>query len=103
MWQRPSRAAFAAAWLLVSAANALPHGDDDSMDMNTDAHDRPDPPPESSDNSAMSYFAHGKHSGTIMAHIALMVLAWCFILPIGEEPACRRVRQHADHHRSRYV
>lgn len=90
MWQKPSRTAFAAAWLLVSVASALPHGDNDSMDMdmnmNMDAHTEPESNPGSSDNSPMSYFAHGKHSGTIIAHVALMVLAWCFILPIGEQP-----------------
>ncbi|ODH47591.1 hypothetical protein GX48_06331 [Paracoccidioides brasiliensis] len=38
----------------------------------------------SSDSSKiMSYFAYGKHSSTIAAHIALMVIAWFFILPIG--------------------
>lgn len=88
MWQKTSRAAFAAAWLLVSAANALPHGDDDSMDMdsdmNMDSHGGQDQPSEASQNAPMSYFAYGKHSGTIIAHIALMVLAWCFVLPIGE-------------------
>ncbi|OJJ40305.1 hypothetical protein ASPWEDRAFT_102709 [Aspergillus wentii DTO 134E9] len=35
------------------------------------------------ENSPMSYFAYGKHSGTIIAHIGLMVLAWCFVLPIA--------------------
>ncbi|KAL3468107.1 hypothetical protein BJX64DRAFT_273631 [Aspergillus heterothallicus] len=28
-----------------------------------------------------SYFSYGEHSTTIIAHIALMILAWCFILP----------------------
>ncbi|KAL4886890.1 hypothetical protein BJY04DRAFT_43411 [Aspergillus karnatakaensis] len=28
-----------------------------------------------------SYFAYGDHSGTIIAHIALMILGWCFVLP----------------------
>ncbi|RJE20861.1 integral membrane protein [Aspergillus sclerotialis] len=87
MWQKTSRAAFAAAWLLVSAANALPHGDDDSMDMdkdmNMDSHSGQDQASEAFQNSPMSYFAYGKHSGTIVAHIALMVLAWCFVLPIA--------------------
>lgn len=88
MWQKTSRAAFAAAWLLVSAANAIPH-DDGSMNMDTDmdmskaANTQPEAPAQTSDNSPMSYFAYGKHSGTIVAHIALMVLAWCFVLPIG--------------------
>lgn len=31
----------------------------------------------------MSYFAYGKHPGTIVAHVALMILGWCFVLPAG--------------------
>ena len=30
-----------------------------------------------------TYFAHPGHVGVIYAHIALMVLAWVFVLPIG--------------------
>ncbi|KAJ5557129.1 integral membrane protein [Penicillium frequentans] len=32
-------------------------------------------------NGRMSYFTYGKHSDTIMAHMALMMLGWCLILP----------------------
>lgn len=32
----------------------------------------------------MSYFSYGEHSSTIMAHIALMTLGWCLILPAGK-------------------
>ena len=31
----------------------------------------------------MSYFSYGQHSGTIVAHIALMIIAWFFVLPPG--------------------
>ena len=31
-----------------------------------------------------SYFALGKHNGLIFGHIALMIVAWFFVLPIGE-------------------
>ncbi|WEW60639.1 hypothetical protein PRK78_006126 [Emydomyces testavorans] len=31
----------------------------------------------------ISYFAHGEHFGVILTHIVLMILGWCFILPIG--------------------
>ncbi|KAL2831544.1 hypothetical protein BDW59DRAFT_169780 [Aspergillus cavernicola] len=31
--------------------------------------------------SPTSYFAYGQHSNTILAHIALMTLGWCFVLP----------------------
>jgi hypothetical protein len=88
MWKEASRAAIAASFLLAYVANALPHGDghadmDMGMDMNG-THAQPESHAEGSNDSPMSYFAHGKHSGTIMAHIGLMVLAWCFILPVGK-------------------
>ncbi|KAJ5659953.1 hypothetical protein N7507_006404 [Penicillium longicatenatum] len=31
--------------------------------------------------SFASYFSYGQHSSTILAHIALMILGWCFVLP----------------------
>ncbi|OJJ84567.1 Ytp1 family protein [Aspergillus glaucus CBS 516.65] len=40
-------------------------------------------PQVSSDDSPMSYFAYGNHTGTIVAHVALMILGWCFVLPAG--------------------
>lgn len=36
-------------------------------------------------NGRMSYFTYGKHSDTIMAHMALMMLGWCFVLPAGKK------------------
>lgn len=91
MWQKIPRAALVASFFLVSVANALPHDDDDSMEMevtmeldlgsgNSTTSNVPFPIA----NWPMSYFAYGKHSSTIIAHIVLMVLAWCFVLPSGE-------------------
>lgn len=34
--------------------------------------------------SPQSYFAYPEHSGLLGAHVILMVIAWFFILPIGE-------------------
>lgn len=66
-------------------------GGDMNMDMGTaTSHAQPSASSPVVENSPMSYFAYGKHSGTIMAHIALMVLAWCFVLPIGKN-------QHGSH------
>lgn len=31
-----------------------------------------------------TYFAHTDHVGVIYTHIALMTLAWVFILPVGK-------------------
>lgn len=84
MWQKTARAAFAAVWLFISVANAVPHGDHDTMDMGMDQDAQSEAHAGNDDGGPMSYFAYGKHSGAIVAHISLMVLAWCFILPIGE-------------------
>ena len=93
MWHNIPRAALAASVFLLSVANAIPHGDDDSMDMEmTMEMDMGSGNLTASnaavkaelDNWPMSYFAYGKHSGTIIAHIVLMVVAWCFVLPSGK-------------------
>ncbi|KAK2744044.1 hypothetical protein FQN57_004497 [Myotisia sp. PD_48] len=34
-------------------------------------------------NSVLSYFAYRKATGTIIAHIAFMVIAWVIVLPVG--------------------
>lgn len=31
-----------------------------------------------------TYFSHGEHVAVIYSHIALMVLAWVFVLPVGK-------------------
>jgi hypothetical protein len=91
MWNT-TRAAFAVVFL-ASLATALAHGDDE-MDMNMDMEMGMHPsattatatatPSASGANDPMSYFAYGKHSSSIIAHIALMVLGWCFVLPAGK-------------------
>jgi hypothetical protein len=58
-----------AAFLLVAIATALPDSD---SDMNMD------------EDGPQSYFALGEHSGSILAHIILEVVSWCFILPVGK-------------------
>ncbi|KAJ5902700.1 hypothetical protein N7495_003228 [Penicillium taxi] len=82
MGQIVMRAAFAAV-LLASVASALAHGEEHNMNMDMSmSNSTPEPsttPPE--DDGPMSYFAYGKHSNTILAHIAFMVIGWCFVLP----------------------
>lgn len=34
--------------------------------------------------SPLTYFAHQEHIALLYSHIALMVLSWVFILPIGK-------------------
>ena len=38
------------------------------------------------DPGPMSYFAYGNHTGTIVAHVVLMIVAWFFVLPVGTYP-----------------
>lgn len=86
-----SRAAYAAVFL-ACFATAVPHGDDEhsdmdmgmSMDMSSGAATTPSPTAHANSEGPMSYFAYGKHSGAIMAHIALMMLGWCIVLPAGK-------------------
>ena len=92
MQQLATRAAFAAISLpfLVIA-----HGDDKTMDMDMgmsmDMHAATNTSSSTlrissniSHEGPTSYFIYGKHSGTIIAHIALMILGWCFVLPAGK-------------------
>jgi hypothetical protein len=86
-----SRAAYAAVFL-ACLATAAPHGDDEhsdmdmgmSMDMSSGTAATPSPTAHPNSEGPMSYFAYGKHSGAIMAHIALMMLGWCIVLPAGK-------------------
>lgn len=91
-----TRVALAATFtlLLASLVTALPHGDDESMDMGMDMQASTDAPQptttamQATTDGPMSYFAYSKHSSAIIAHIALMVLGWCFVLPVGEWLSC---------------
>ncbi|KAJ6189798.1 hypothetical protein N7519_004706 [Penicillium mononematosum] len=86
-----TRVALAATFtlFLASLATAIPHGDDESMDMGMDMNagtNAPQPTTtatQATTDGPMSYFAYSKHSSTIVAHIALMVLGWCFVLPVA--------------------
>ncbi|KAL1988384.1 hypothetical protein VTN96DRAFT_10067 [Rasamsonia emersonii] len=74
----------AAALLLASLANAFPHeGMDMNMDMDMGSSHNETASKPASDEGPTSYFAYKEHVGTIFAHIILMVLGWCFILPIA--------------------
>lgn len=94
MWLLATRAAFVAG-LLVALAAA--HDDDESMDtgMNMNMHSNttvaaPNATAHVDNEGPMSYFAYGKHSSTILAHIALMILGWCFVLPAGKQFQTKR-------------
>lgn len=86
-----TRAAYATLFL---ASLAIAHGDDESVDtdmaMSMDMHPTSSAAASTASVSQnaqsegpMSYFSYGQHSSTILAHITLMTLGWCFALPAG--------------------
>lgn len=82
--------------LAAVAGTALAHGDDDNMDMGG-MHNAPAVPTAAAsaagptgtnsligpDGEPISYFALGTHSGALITHVVLMVVAWFFVLPVG--------------------
>ena len=74
-----------AAVLLQLASHVLAHGDDEAHGM-----DMIMPEMSYSNGTEMeledmpTYAGLGTHQTQIFAHVALMVLAWFFILPIGQ-------------------
>jgi uncharacterized protein DUF2427 len=70
---------------------ALGHGDEHGHDaamghsMADEGHDHAAPDaPTPGDEYPDTYFALADHAGLMYAHIALMILAWIFVLPVGE-------------------
>jgi hypothetical protein len=88
MRQTATRAALVAVFL---AASVLAHGDESTntntnmdmdMDMNTSMNKPASAEPAHPNSEGpMSYFAYDKHRGAILAHISLMIAAWCLLLP----------------------
>ena len=68
--------------LALPAIYTLAHGH--GMELN-ETHDAVsiDAAAETATDYADSYFSHSEHAALIYTHIAFMVVAWVFILPIG--------------------
>lgn len=74
-----------AALLLRLASTAYAHGHDDGMDgMDMGGEKSQSQDAENDPYNDPSYAGLSSHSGMMMAHIGLMVLAWFFILPVGK-------------------
>jgi hypothetical protein len=79
---------FAAA-LLALAPLVRSHGDDDDMSMGMDMSSSLPMAPTATPTmtadltSELSYFSYPDYKAWIWAHIALMIISWCFIAPIG--------------------
>lgn len=70
-------------WALLLPA-VLAHGDDDATSMSMEGA-MPMPANHSSpaEDLPPSYVHHPEYRGILLAHIALMALAWVFVLPLG--------------------
>ncbi len=71
---------------LVVPAAALAHGDDGAdMSMGAAGNGNAGPGPKPDETAyPPAYFGLPEHSGLMYAHIALMTLAWVFMLPVGK-------------------
>ncbi|KAJ5621702.1 hypothetical protein N7528_006485 [Penicillium herquei] len=85
--------------LVASIATVRAHGEDETMDdmnmdMSMDSHAAVQTVAASTAqaDNPLSYFAYGKHSSSIIGHIALMVIAWCFVLPAATMLSIARSR-----------
>lgn len=72
---------------LVSVAVAHGHDEDMNMDMADSSIARPTILSATSTTTSVpvpdAYWNYGEHRSLLTAHIALMTIAWVFILPIG--------------------
>lgn len=78
-----------AALLLAALPLALAHGDNDEGDKGgMDMGGMPGVPTAQghSHMEPASYWALKEGFGMILAHVALMIIAWCFVLPVGRCP-----------------
>jgi hypothetical protein len=71
-----------AALLLELLPRIAAHGDE-RMDMNMSTSDAPQPQIQK-DGQPRSYWAFGEHVTLIYCHIALEILAWVVVLPVGK-------------------
>lgn len=79
------RVASATVFLGLLLPAVLAHGDDETMDMGEGVAMAADEPSLDVEYPP-TYFAHPEHRGLLVAHIALMVLAWVVVLPLGMTP-----------------
>lgn len=89
-----------AALLLHFTVSISAHGHDGGMD-NMDMSQGHQPAPSNASvvqGEAVNYADLSAHSSLMMAHIGMMVLAWFFILPVGESSLqCDYRDSQADH------
>jgi hypothetical protein len=82
--------------LLALAPIVLAHGHDEDSDMggmgmamssSDSPMSTPSPTMTADIEQPMSYFSYPDHKAWIWSHIAVMIVAWCFIAPIGTKKA----------------
>lgn len=73
-----------AAVLLQLAVLAAAHGGDEHSSMDMAEPQEKKPMDDNDLYNLPSYAGLGQHGNMILAHIILMVVAWFFVLPVGE-------------------
>lgn len=76
-------AAATIAWALLFPA-VLAHGDEDDMSMANAMPMATNQSLPGLEEPLPSYIHHPEHRGSLLMHIALMTLAWVFVLPLGK-------------------
>lgn len=81
--------------VLIASLPIVAGHDDDGMDMNMDVSSPVDASNTTEfDDAPMNYFRYAHHGGWIYAHVALMILAWVFAMPISLMLSVARSRFH---------
>lgn len=76
-----------AALLLLCLSIATAHGHDSkgstafAPSNSSETHGLPSEGPKL---EAISYFAYGEHTGSMLGHVVSMTIAWFFVLPMGK-------------------
>lgn len=79
---------------LIAATSTLAHADE-SESMHSHGATVDEATMRNATEYPSTYFSHTEYVGTIYAHIALMIIAWVFILPVGRSPTHEnRVSSH---------
>lgn len=89
-----SRASFAIILVLLPVVLTHGVGNENHNDTHGGMYHSADQPGDDS-GYPPTYFAHAEHIGVIYAHIALMILSWVFVLPVGEFMICATPEFHA--------
>lgn len=81
--------------LLVGVLPVVAGHEDDGMKMDMGGHQaEAGPSTESAGGPPSNYFRYEHHAGWVYAHIAMMIISWCIVLPLALMLSVARSRYH---------